>query len=156
MLLLAFLSIYNLSVICILGYDEVIQHGNSLLKKSGINSLVSEAKSLNKSFSRDISFSALSQGTAISHLNNTTLLSTFDMQQLSACAGDLFQLDSGSTGDILGAEFWMREIMPQNFTDICKMWLKSSADCFIGENYKYSRFKVVLKRALLNFTVFKV
>lgn len=58
------------------------------------------------------------------------------MCQSSEFADLAFQLDSGSSGDILGAEFWMREILPQNITDIKNIWIKNTENTFLG-NFFY-------------------
>lgn len=89
--------------------------------------MVSEARNLNKSYGREVSsFSSLSASDG-----NIAQYSNLGASVL-AYSDASFQLDSGYSGDILGAEFWMREILPQNLSELQKMWMKSSSDSFIG------------------------
>lgn len=100
----------------------MLTQGNVLLKRSGINSVVNEAMNLNKSSantSGDLSGVSTSDG-------NTYPCS--QQEYLDA----IFQLDSGSSGDILGAEFWMREILPQDICEIKNLWISPSKDNFMG------------------------
>lgn len=88
------------------GYDAVSQHGNVLLKKSGVNSLVNEVKNLNKSYSKDSSFIANSSMNEDSMLNGTTVY-----QDHFDSTDPAFQLDTGVTGTILMMDYWMQDII---------------------------------------------
>ena len=91
------------------GYDAVSQHGNVLLKKTGVNSLVNEVKNLNKSYSKDSSFISNTSMTEDSMLNGTTVY-----QDHFDSTDPAFQLDSGTTGNILMLDYWMQDFIDES------------------------------------------
>ncbi|KAE9550799.1 hypothetical protein FO519_005989 [Halicephalobus sp. NKZ332] len=109
------------------GYDAVSQQGNVLLKKSGVNSLVNEMKNLNKSYLKDSSFT--SSANEESFLNGTV-----NYQDHLNASDPAFQLDSGSSGDFLSMDFWMRDLLMEIADDdedsyIIDATLCSSSTC---------------------------
>lgn len=88
------------------GYDAMSQQGNVLLKKSGVNSLVNEMKNLNKSYLKDSSFT--SSANEESFLNGTV-----NYQDHLDSSDPAFQLDSGSSGDLLSMDFWMKDLLEE-------------------------------------------
>ncbi|KAI1733001.1 DENN (AEX-3) domain-containing protein [Ditylenchus destructor] len=90
----------------------------------GINSLVNEAMTLNKStFALDSS----TLSTISTNDGNANVYPCSQQEYSDA----IFQLDSGTSGDILGAEYWMREILPQDIAEIKKLWISAPQDTFI-------------------------
>uniref|UniRef100_A0A7E4W0N1 UDENN domain-containing protein n=1 Tax=Panagrellus redivivus TaxID=6233 RepID=A0A7E4W0N1_PANRE len=85
------------------GYESVSHHGNTLLKKSGVNNLVNEVKNLNKSYSKDNSFTGSS--------GDDSVLNTTGMTHNMALDDPAFRLRSGKSGDLLPLEYWMKEFL---------------------------------------------
>lgn len=88
------------------GYDAVSQQSNALLKKSGVNSLVNEMKNFNKSYNKDSSIVS-----DVSANEESLLNGTITYQDHLDASDPAFQLDTGSSGDLLPLSFWMRDII---------------------------------------------
>ena len=95
-----------------IGYGDIVQQGNVLLNKinrnelsSGVNSLVNEMKNLNKSYSKN----------ATAYSTDENLNGTFGAAL--EFNDPAFQLDSGTTGDLLSFEWWMKDIFEATASD---------------------------------------
>ncbi|KAI6211821.1 hypothetical protein M3Y96_00475000 [Aphelenchoides besseyi] len=96
------------------GVDGIMQQSTAIFKKSGLNTIMNEAKNLkNHSLTRN-------------HSTSFSTLSSSD-ENLDCTVGydptndGVFQLDSGSCGDLLKMEFWMRDLMPETFAEFVGM-----------------------------------
>lgn len=114
-----------------------MQQGNVLLKKinkndlsSGMNSLVNEMKNLNKSYSKDSSL--LSTSGIDENLNGGIYNGDFDYNDPA------FQLDSGSTGELLSFDWWMKDLLDESVSD--SMFNTSDFSQAIGERFFLNLF----------------
>lgn len=92
-------------------YDAVSQQSNALLKKSGVNSLVNEMKKFNKSYNKDSSIIS-----DVSANEESLLNGTINYQDHLDASDPAFQLDTGSSGDLLPLSFWMHDFI-ENFDE---------------------------------------
>ncbi|CAD5218783.1 unnamed protein product [Bursaphelenchus okinawaensis] len=96
------------------GYDGVVQHSSVMLKKSGLNSLMSDSKH-HKNHYKDV-LSAMS--------SSEENLDAIDLDNRDL----LYQLERGTSGDILSLDFWMKDALPEVVTSSNQLCSNSNKD----------------------------